>query len=55
MYLIYDAVSTHIPCNAEVDRAELIIDETNYPLYLGYLKINISIPQVIGAVIGIGN
>ena len=52
-YIIYDVVRTNIPCNANITEAELDLDETNHPLYLGYLKVIISVPQVIGSVIGL--
>lgn len=52
VYLIYDALRTYVPCNGNIDVASLEIDETQHPLYIGYLTVNINVPQVIGSTIG---
>ena len=51
--LVYDAVRLNIPCNGNIDGADLDIDETQHPLYIGYLTLRINVPQVIGSVIGL--
>jgi hypothetical protein len=51
--LIYDEIRQNIPCNANVDEMRMMLDDTQYPLYVSIMVLKFNIPQVIGAVIGI--
>ena len=51
--LIYVALRDNLNCNATIDTAEDEIDETQHPMYVNYQELTISIPQVIGSVIGL--
>lgn len=55
VYLIYKALSDYLPCNADIDACNFEVDETQHPLYIGYVTFIIKIPQVIGARIGLPN
>lgn len=48
-FLIYDAITKNMPCNGNIDEAKLDIDESQHPLYIGFLDLTINVPQVIGA------
>lgn len=51
--LVYDAIRLNIPCNGNIDVATWEPEANTHPFYVGYLTFVISIPKVIGSVIGL--
>jgi len=47
--LIYDALRREMPCNGNVDDAEIMIDNSQHPLYTGMMVIGFNIPKPIGS------
>jgi len=47
--LIYDALRRDMPCNGNVDDADIMIDSSQHPLYTGMMVIGFNIPKPIGS------
>lgn len=47
--LIYDALRREMPCNGNVDDADIMIDNSQHPLYTGMMVIGFNIPKPIGS------
>lgn len=51
--IIYDEIRQNIPCNANVDEMRMVLDDTQFPLYISIMVLRFNIPKPIGAVIGL--
>lgn len=53
-HLIYDALREGMPCNANVDDMDLVVDSTGYPLFTAAMILGFNIPNPIGTSVPIG-